>query len=128
MSLKLAKPTQLPESRQVLTDFGRTQAESERTEMCPTHDPMIIHRLRTATGHLESTLTAFETGQPSEKMLHQLGAVEAAIRQVRLAIVKIEMLQNLNILRASGCDEERRTATQHILDLYERFCRLSWIR
>jgi DNA-binding FrmR family transcriptional regulator len=96
--------------------------------MYPNQNPMIIHRLRSATGHLESTLIAYETGQPSEQLLSQLGAIEAAIRQASLAIIKIELLQDLYVLRASGCDEERRTAIQNILELYKRYCRLSWIR
>jgi DNA-binding FrmR family transcriptional regulator len=128
MSLNLAEPTQFPKVEQTLSGYGRTQAKSGSIGMGPNQDPMIIHRLRSASGHLDSTLVAFETGQPSEQILHQLGAVEAAIREISLAIVKNEMLQIVNYLRTSGCDEERRATSRRILVLYERYCRLLWIR
>lgn len=98
------------------------------SEINQNHDPMLVHRLRSACGHLKSTVVAFETGQPNGQTLHQLGAVEASIREISLAIVKFELIKNLNALQTSECDEERRTATQHILEIFERHCRKLGIR
>jgi DNA-binding FrmR family transcriptional regulator len=126
--MKLQDPAFLPRSRQALTGFCNTPTKSGSSEIYPIPNPAIVHRLRSASGHLEAIQIAFETNQPSEQTLHQLGAVEAAIREVSLAIVKSEMHRNLRNLRSSRCDEETITLAQSILELYERYCRLLWIR
>ncbi len=90
-------------------------------------NPMIVHRLKSACGHLEATANAFETGQPSQQTLQQLGAVEAALRQLCLEIVMQEMLHTVNIIRTSAREEEVRAAAGHFAELYERYCRMLWV-
>jgi DNA-binding FrmR family transcriptional regulator len=128
MSMKLADTAQVPRLRQTVAGFINTANKSGSSEVYQIPDPAIVHRLRSASGHLDVTRIAFETGQPSAQTLHQLGAVEAAIREASLAIVKNEMHRNLANLRNSRCDEQTKTAVQSIIELYERYCRLLWIR
>jgi DNA-binding FrmR family transcriptional regulator len=117
MSMKLQDPAQLPRLRQTSTGVGNPPTRFWNSEI-----------QRSASCHLDATRIAFETGQPCAQTLHQLGAVEAAIREARLAIVKSEMHRNLANLRNSRCDEQTKTAAQSIIELYESYCRLLWIR
>ena len=123
MPLKTKEPGQPAKYRQTLTGFSWKQVEIKSTEKGQNQDPILVHRLRSACGHLQSIVTAFEAGQPPEQTLHQLGAVEAALREMSLEIVKKELLQNMNSLRSSECDEERIKAIKRVLELYERYCR-----
>ncbi len=79
----------------------------------------ITHRLRSACGHLVSIVNKFEAGDPYEQTLDQLSAVQAALREIELVVVKKELNQNLDILRTSDCDEEKRTAAERVLQLYD---------
>jgi DNA-binding FrmR family transcriptional regulator len=128
MSMKLQDPAQLPRLRQTSTGVGNPPTRFWNSEIHPIPNHTIVHRLRSASCHLDATRIAFETGQPCAQTLHQLGAVEAAIREARLAIVKSEMHRNLANLRNSRCDEQTKTAAQSIIELYESYCRLLWIR
>ena len=40
----------------------------------------IVRRLRSAGGHLEAIIGMLEAGEPCEPILHQLGAVQSALR------------------------------------------------
>ena len=40
----------------------------------------VIKRLRSAGGHLEAVINMLEAGESCEPLLHQLGAVRAALR------------------------------------------------
>ena len=48
--------------------------------MKPEQPSEIVRRLRCAAGHLNAVIEMTETGQPCEQVLHQLNAVEAALR------------------------------------------------
>ena len=81
---------------------------------------LIIHRLRSACGHLDSIVGMVEAGHPCESILHQLGAVQAAMREIGLAILEKEMMKTTEIILSSDIYEERLIATQRILELYEQ--------
>ncbi|MDP1715698.1 MAG: metal-sensing transcriptional repressor [Anaerolineales bacterium] len=42
--------------------------------------PEFLQRLRCAAGHLNAVIKMAEAGEPCEQLLHQLGAVDAAMR------------------------------------------------
>ena len=48
--------------------------------MKPDQQSEIIRRLRCAAGHLNAVIEMTEAGQPCEQVLHQLNAVQAALR------------------------------------------------
>ncbi len=81
--------------------------------------PQVIHRLRTACGHLDSVTRMVEAGQPCEKIIHQLGAIQAAIREIGLAIIEKEILLSSEIILTDDSDDEdKEIAARHILDLF----------
>ena len=49
--------------------------------------PEIMQRLRSAAGHLNAVLEMAESGQPCEVVLHQLNAVQAALRVAGTKII-----------------------------------------
>ena len=52
--------------------------------------PEIMQRLRSAAGHLNSVLKMAESGQPCEDVLHQLNAVQSALRIAATKIICCE--------------------------------------
>jgi DNA-binding FrmR family transcriptional regulator len=49
--------------------------------------PEIMQRLRSAAGHLNSVIKMAESGEPCEHVLHQLNAVQSALRIVGTKII-----------------------------------------
>ena len=47
----------------------------------------VIQRLRCAAGHLNAVIEMAEDAQPCEKVLHQLNAVEAALRAAGFRLI-----------------------------------------
>ena len=52
--------------------------------------PEIMQRLRSAAGHLNAVLEMAESGQSCEVVLHQLNAVQAALRVAGTKIICFE--------------------------------------
>lgn len=50
----------------------------------------IMQRLRSAAGHLNSVIKMAESGQPCEDVLHQLNAVQSALRIIGTKIICCE--------------------------------------
>jgi len=65
--------------------------------MKPKQQSEIIRRLHCAAGHLNAVIEMAEAGQPCEQVLHQLGAVDAAIRAVgsKLIICQAQSIQSI---------------------------------
>ena len=53
----------------------------------PKEHSAIIGRLKTAAGHLRAVIGMVEAGEPCDEVLHQLGAVQAALAAAGGAIV-----------------------------------------
>ena len=89
--------------------------------MKPTQQSEIIRRLRCAAGHLNAVIEMVEEGEPCEQVLHQLGAVNAAIRAAgsKLIICQAQSIQN-NILDSSS-PKQRLVELQHLQSLYTIF-------
>ena len=52
--------------------------------------PDIMQRLRSAAGHLNAVIEMAESGQPCEDVLHQLDAVQSALRVAGTKIICCE--------------------------------------
>ena len=55
----------------------------------------VIRRLRCAAGHLNAVIEMAESSQPCEQVLHQLNAVQSALREagVRLILCHVQSSQ-----------------------------------
>ncbi len=89
--------------------------------MKPNQQSEIIRRLRCAAGHLNAVIAMAEEGEPCEQVLHQLGAVNAAIRAAgsKLIICQAQTIQS--IILGSSSPEQRLIELQHLQSLYTIF-------
>ena len=89
--------------------------------MKPTQQSEIIRRLRCAAGHLNAVIDMAEAGQPCEKVLHQLGAVDAAIRAAgsKLIICQAQSIQSVILDGASP--KQRIDELKRLQSLYTIF-------
>jgi DNA-binding FrmR family transcriptional regulator len=89
--------------------------------MKPTQQSEIIRRLRCAAGHLNAVIEMVEEGKPYEQVLHQLGAVEAAIRAAGSKLIICEAQSIQNIILDSSSPKQRLVELQHLQSLYTIF-------
>lgn len=89
--------------------------------MKPMQQSEIIRRLRCAAGHLSAVIEMAEAGQPCEQVLHQLGAVDAAIRAAgsKLLICQAQSIQS--IILESASPEQRLDELKRLQSLYTIF-------
>ena len=89
--------------------------------MKPTQQSEIIRRLRCAAGHLNAVIDMAEAGQPCEKVLHQLGAVDAAIRAAgsKLMICQAQSIQS--VILDSASTKQRLDELKRLQSLYTIF-------
>jgi len=91
--------------------------------MKPIQQSEIIRRLRCSAGHLNAVIEMAEAGQPCEQVLHQLGAVEAAIHAAasKLIICQVQTIQS--IILGSSSPEQRLAELKRLQSLYTTFLR-----
>ena len=89
--------------------------------MKPMQQSEIIRRLRCAAGHLNAVIDMAEAGQPCEKVLHQLGAVDAAIRAAgsKLIICQAQSIQS--VILDSASPKQRLAELKRLQSLYTIF-------
>lgn len=85
----------------------------------------IIRRLRSAGGHLEAIISMLEAGEPCESLLHQLGAVRAALQAAGGRLLACQLRQSQNVIRNSPSVEDRVAETTRLLLLYHLLTRYS---
>ena len=78
----------------------------------------IIKRLRSAEGHLGAVIRLVEAGKPCEQVLHQLGAVRAALRVAGAQLLGCQITSSEEIIQNSSCPEEREAELTRLVDLY----------
>jgi DNA-binding FrmR family transcriptional regulator len=78
----------------------------------------INHRLQTACGHLNAVICMLESDSSCVEVVQQLKAVQAAVGEVRILLVKKELLKNIEMIQLSNQSEDRIPAIQRILELY----------
>jgi DNA-binding FrmR family transcriptional regulator len=78
----------------------------------------IIQRLRSAAGHLNAVIHMAESGQPCEDVLHQLNAVQAALRIVGTKIICCEAESVREDILNSRSFSETSTELHRLQSLY----------
>lgn len=71
----------------------------------------IIGRLKTAEGHLQAVTRMAAAGESCENILHQLGAVEAALHAAGSLLLSCQLQQSIDIIANNpDADAKERTA------------------
>jgi DNA-binding FrmR family transcriptional regulator len=86
--------------------------------MPPEERAEIIQRLRSADGHLKAVISMVETGEPCEQVLHQLGAVRAALRAAGARLFGCQINYSEDIIQHSPCPEDRAAELTRLFKLY----------
>ena len=89
--------------------------------MKPMQQSDIIRRLRCTAGHLNAVIDMAEAGQPCEQVLHQLGAVDAAIRAAGLKLIICQAQSIQSIILESASPEQRLDELKRLQSLYTIF-------
>lgn len=85
----------------------------------------IVRRLRSADGHLDAIIDMLEAGEPCEPIIHQLGAVQAALHAARARLLACQLRQSQEVIRLSPCAEDRVAEVTRLLVLYQLLTRYS---
>jgi DNA-binding FrmR family transcriptional regulator len=89
--------------------------------MKPKQQSEIIRRLRCAAGHLNAVIEMAEAERPCEQVLHQLGAVKAAIRATRVRLVICQAQDIQSIILDSTAPKKRLVEFKRLQSLYTNF-------
>jgi DNA-binding FrmR family transcriptional regulator len=81
----------------------------------------IIRRLRCAAGHLNAVIEMTEADQPCEQVLHQLGAVEAALRAAGRELILCQTQASQSIILDSPSTKQRIAELKRLQSLYTIF-------
>ncbi len=93
--------------------------------MNPDSQPEILRRLRCVTGHLNAVIKMAEGDEPCEKLLHQLHAVQGALRAVGLRLIACQLQSSQAIILGSSSANERLSELKRLQSLYEVFIQRS---
>ena len=93
--------------------------------MTPDQQSEIARRLRCAAGHLNAVIEMTEAGQPCEQVLHQLNAVEAALRRAGTKLLVCEAQSSHAIIVDSPSREQRMSEVRRLQSLYTTFMQYS---
>jgi len=84
----------------------------------PKEHSAIVGRLKTAAGHLRAVIAMVETGEPCDEVLHQLGAVQAALVAAGGAIVDCQVESSAEIILRNPSTEARVAELERLVTLY----------
>ena len=87
--------------------------------------PDILRRLRCAAGHLNAVIEMIETGQSCEEVLHQLNAVQAALRVTGSKLIICQAQSSQEIILDSPSPEQRASELRRLQSLYITFMQYS---
>ena len=93
--------------------------------MKPDPQSDVIRRLRCAAGHLNAVIEMTEAGQPCEEVLHQLNAVQAALRVTSGKLIICQTQNSQEIILDSPSAERRTSELKRLQSLYTTFIRYS---
>ena len=93
--------------------------------MKPDQQSDIIRRLRCAVGHLNAVIEMTESGQPCEQVLHQLNAVEAALRMTGTRLIICQAQSSQAIILDSPSPKQRTSELKRLQSLYTTFMQYS---
>lgn len=86
--------------------------------MEPNPQADILQRLRPAEGHLNAVIEMAESGQPCEQVLHQLNAVQSALRATGGKIICWQSESMQDVVLNSDSFAERSIALKRLQSLY----------
>jgi DNA-binding FrmR family transcriptional regulator len=87
--------------------------------MHPEERTAIVMRLRSAEGHLGAVIGLLEAGEaPCEQVLHQLGAVRAALRVAGARLLDNQINYSEEIIQNGTCPEDRAAELNRLVNLY----------
>ena len=86
--------------------------------MTPDPEMEVVRRLRCAAGHLNAVIEMAEDGQSCEQVLHQLNAVEAALRAAEVHLVNAHVQASEAIILADPSPDQRAHELKKLLSLY----------
>jgi len=78
----------------------------------------VVQRPRTAAGHLNAVIKMAETAQPCEEVLHQLQAVEAALRQASRHLLCSQIEQSEALIVKDAAPAVREAELKRLITLY----------
>jgi len=78
----------------------------------------IVGRLKTAAGHLRAVIGIVEAGEPCDEVLHQLGAVQAALVAAGSAMVDCQVETSAEIILRNPSTEARVAELERLVTLY----------
>ena len=78
----------------------------------------IIQRLRCAAGHLNAVVEMVEAEESCEQVLHQLNAVQAALRTAATKIIECQVESSQDVILNSSSATQRTMELQHLQSLY----------
>jgi DNA-binding FrmR family transcriptional regulator len=81
----------------------------------------VLRRLRSADGHLHAIIGMVVENEACEEILHQLDAVQAALRAVSFVILEAQLQQSTAIIKNSDCAEDRSVEVSRMDELYQLF-------
>ena len=86
--------------------------------MLPENNSQLIRRLRFAEGHLQAVTGMVESGEPCEQVLHQLNAVQGALKAAAKILLDEHIRDSELTIKLSDCPEERAQALDYLTMLY----------
>ena len=93
--------------------------------MKPDQQSDVIRRLRCAVGHLNAVIEMAEAGQPCEEVLHQLNAVQAALRVTGSKLLICQVQSSQAIILESPSSQQRTSELKRLQSLYTTFTQYS---
>jgi DNA-binding FrmR family transcriptional regulator len=93
--------------------------------MTPDQQPEIVRRLRCAAGHLNAVIEMAEKGQPCEEVLHQLNAVQAALRVTGIRLIICQAQSSQAVILDSPSLQQRSSELKRLQSLYTTFMQYS---
>lgn len=87
----------------------------------------ILQRLRCALGHLKGVINMVESEQPCGQVLHQICAVQGALRQVGLRMVSFQVQESKTIIFDATDPETRIAELMRLLQLHQEMTRTPFI-
>ena len=89
--------------------------------MKPNQQFDIVRRLRCAAGHLNAVIQMTEAEQSCEEVLHQLNAVQAALRAAGVKIIECQAQSSQDVILNSTSVNQRTAELQRLQSLYTIF-------
>jgi len=89
--------------------------------MKPNQQSDIVRRLRCAAGHLNAVIQMTEAEESCEEVLHQLNAVQAALRTAGVKIIECQAQSSQDVILNSTSVNQRTAELQRLQSLYTIF-------